>query len=129
MLPCPVGKYILAASYADQFGHPADAADHRLIPLLEIDFKTFVTASCSCDIAQPSFIASCEIVRTAAHTNQGPNRPDHGENAGNVAMIEGVHRDTGADELGHDIGLQVREGEDEIRRESKNLRNIRRGES
>src|SRR3954471_11860651 len=32
-------KHVLAARDLDELAHPADAADHRLVPLLEIDLR------------------------------------------------------------------------------------------
>ena len=35
-----LGKHILAAGDLDQLAHPADAADHRLVPFLEVDARS-----------------------------------------------------------------------------------------
>ena len=46
------------------------------------------------------------------------------EDAGNVALIEGMHRDAGADQFGYDVGLQVGEGENEIGLQREDLRDV-----
>jgi hypothetical protein len=46
---------------------------------------------------------------------------DHGENAGDVALVERMHCDIAADQFGGDVGLQVGKGENEVRLECEDL--------
>ncbi len=48
------------------------------------------------------------------------------EDTGDVALVEGVHRDPVADQLGDDVRLQVRERQHEVRLERENLGECRR---
>ena len=40
------GENVLAAGDLDELAHPADAADHRLVPLLEIDLRPPLQLCC-----------------------------------------------------------------------------------
>ena len=51
-------------------------------------------------------------------------RSDHRQDAGDVALVEGMHGDIAADQLGGDIGLQIGEGENEIGLEREDLLEI-----
>lgn len=61
---------------------------------------------------QPILVAAGQGVGPPARADQGADRADHGEDAGNVAVVEGVQGDAGPDEVGHDVRLQIEEGED-----------------
>ena len=56
-------------------------------------------------------------VRFLRRTDQRAERADHVENSGDVALIEGMDRDIGAHQVGDDVGLQVGEGQHQIRLE------------
>ena len=61
-------------------------------------------------------------------TDQRTQRAYHRHNAGDVSLVEDVDGDTGADQVRHDVGLQIREGENEVRLELQDFRNVRRNE-
>jgi hypothetical protein len=63
-----------------------------------------------------------------ARADQCTKHADHVEDAGDVTLIEGVNRHIIADQLRDDVGLQIGEGQDEIRLERENFRNVGRDE-
>src|SRR6185437_16822546 len=60
--------------------------------------------------------------------DQRPERADHVEDARDIALVERVHRDVAPDQLGRYVGLQVREGQNEVRLERDDLLEVRRDE-
>ncbi len=56
--------------------------------------------------------------------DQGAERADHVENAGDVALVEGMHIDIGADQFGDDIGLQIGEGQHQIGLKREDFRHV-----
>jgi hypothetical protein len=107
--------------------HPADAGDHRLVPFLEIHPGMAVELRrSSAHLRQPPLELQRERLGLLRCADQRAQRADHVENAGDVAVVEGVHRNIAADQLGDDIGLQVGEGEDQIGVEREDLLEIRR---
>src|SRR5262249_5397978 len=109
------GKHIDAAGDFDEFGGPADAGDHRLIPFLEIDpWMAFERGRAGARLREPPLQRPHERAGLAGRADQRAERADHVENAGDVAMVEGMDRDVAADQLGGDLGLQVGEGEHEV---------------
>src|ERR1700733_4965735 len=73
---------------------------------------------------QALLIAGSEVGRAALGADQRAQRADHRQNPGNIALVEDMDRDAGADQFGDDIGLQIGEGENEVGLEIQNLRNI-----
>ena len=66
-----------------------------------------------------------ELLGALGGADHRAERADHRENAGDVALVEDVDGDAGADQIGDDVGLQVGEGQHEIGLERQNLRNVR----
>ncbi len=60
----------------------------------------------------------------SGRADQRAESADHGEDAGKVALVEGVHGDIGADQIGDDVGLQVGEGEHQVGLERQYLRHV-----
>ena len=89
-------EHLDAAGGLDQLRHPADAGDHRLVPFLEIDprparqLAARARASRSRSASEPR-----QRVGLVGRADQRAERADHGEDAGEVALVEGVHRDAG----------------------------------
>jgi hypothetical protein len=54
-------------------------------------------------------------------TNHCTDRPDHVENARDAPLIEGMDLNAAADEIGGDVRLEIREGQDEIRPQRDDL--------
>jgi hypothetical protein len=61
-------------------------------------------------------------------SNQSANGADHRENSSNIALIESMDGNACADQLCRDLRLEIGKGEDEVRLERADLRNIGRGE-
>jgi hypothetical protein len=57
-------------------------------------------------------------------SNQRADRADHRKNAGNIALIEGMHGNAGAYQLGGDRRLEVGEGKHEVGFEGENLGDV-----
>ena len=55
------------------------------------------------------------MIGALGRADQRAERADHRQNARDVALVEDMDGDAGAHEVGCDIGLQVGEGEHEIR--------------
>jgi hypothetical protein len=73
-------------------------------------------------IGEPPLVALCERFRLLCRADEGAEHADHGQDAGNVSLIEGKHSNAGADEIGSDLRLEIGKGEDEVRLERENLR-------
>lgn len=66
-----------------------------------------------------------ELVGARRGTDQCAERTDHRKNAGDVALVEDVDRDAGANEIGDNVRLQVGEGQHEIGLEREDFWNVR----
>ena len=102
--------------------------DQRIVPFLEIDLWLRLRPRRRRNVCQSRFKARCELIGTLRRTDDGTERADHRQNAGDVALIEDVDRNAGAHQIGDDAGLQVGEGEHEVGLERKDLWNVRRDE-
>src|SRR3954471_1257087 len=80
------------------------------------------------DAGEALFIEACELIGSIRRANQCAQRADHRQNARYIALVEDVDGEAGADEVSDDAGLQVGEGENQIRLERENLWNVRRDE-
>ena len=107
-----LGKDVDAAGDLDQLRHPADAGDHRLVPFLEIDPRPACERGCRARAPASSRCSSeaRQRIGLRRRADQRAERADHVEDAGDVALVEGMHRDAAADQFGGDVGLQVGEG-------------------
>src|SRR3984893_11209663 len=122
------GKHILATGDLDEFRDPADAADERIVPLLEINLRLPSPANRRRHLVKASFIAPGKPFRLIYRSDQSADGADHRENAGDIALIESMDGNACADQLCRDLRLEIGEGEDEVRLERADLRNIGRGE-
>ena len=87
-------EHVVAAGDLDQLRHPADAGDHRLVPFLEIDARPArQTGGALPRLRQPLLQRAGELVGLGRGADQRAERADHIENAGDVALVERVHRD------------------------------------
>ena len=77
-------------------------------------------------LIQPVFERARERVRLLGRADQRAERADHRQDAGDVALVEGMHRDVAADQFGDDVGLQVGERQDEVGLEREDLVDSRR---
>src|SRR5262249_31492625 len=79
-------------------------------------------------LPEPPFEACHERLGLPSRADQGAERTHHVEDAGDVALVEGMDRDVAADQLCGDVGLQVGEGENEIRFEREDFFKVGGGE-
>ena len=102
---------------------PADAGDHRLVPFLEIDSRRGARLRSAPRRQRARVVAATTRSASAfsARADQRAERADHRENAGDVALVEGVDRDVAADQFGGDVGLQVGERQHQIGLEREDL--------
>ena len=68
------------------------------------------------------------MIGALRRTDQRAQRADHRQDAGDVALVEDMDGDAGADQIGDDVSLQIREGENEVRLERQDFRNVGRDE-
>ena len=68
------------------------------------------------------------MIGALGRADQRAEGADHRQNAGDVALVEDMDGDAGADQIGDDVSLQIREGENEVRLERQDFRNIGRDE-
>ena len=71
-------------------------------------------------------VADGELVGALCRIDQCADGSDHRQNAGDVALVEDVDGDAGANQIGDDIGLQVGEGQHQVRLQRQDLWNIGR---
>src|ERR1700722_16719096 len=128
LLKSQVRQDVLAAGDLDQFGNPADAADQGIVPFLEIDFWFWQRPGRRGDAGEPPLIADCQVIGALRGADQRAEVADHRQDAGDVPLVEHVDGDAGADQVGDDVRLQIREGENEVRLELEDFRNVRRDE-
>src|ERR1700676_2837443 len=128
LLKPQVRQDVFAAGDLDQFGNPADAADQRFVPFLEIDFWFWRRPRRGRDACQTLLIAGCELIGALRRIDQSPKGADHRQDAGDVALVEAVDRDAGTDQVGDDVRLQIRESQHQIRLQREDFRNVRRDE-
>src|SRR6185295_18693818 len=75
-------------------------------------------------LIEPLLQRARERIGLAARTDQRAERADHVEDPRDVAVVERMHRDAAADQLGGNVGLQVGEGEHEVGVEREHLLEI-----
>src|ERR1700726_978014 len=121
-------KHILATGDLDEFRDPANAADERIVPLLEINLLLPSPANRRRHLAKASFVTLGKPFRLIYRSDQSADGADHRENARDIALIESMDGNACADQLCRDLRLEIGEGEDEVRLERADLRNIGRGE-
>ncbi len=117
---------VLAAGDLDQFGDPADAADQRVIPFLEIDFWFRRGSDCGRDFRQPLLVTIGKPVGARRRIDQRAQGADHRQDARDVTLVEDMDGDAGADQIGDDVSLQIREGQHEVRLALEDFWNVRR---
>ena len=79
-------------------------------------------------LARRCLVAGRELIGALGRADQRAQRADHRQDAGDVALVEDMDGDAGADQIGDDVGLQIGESENEVRLERQDFRNVRRDE-
>ena len=100
----------------------------RIVPFLEIDFWPGRGPRSGGDAGETLLIAGCELIGAIGRTDQRAEGADHRQDAGDVALVEDMDRDAGANEIGNDLSLQIREGQNEVRLQRQDFRNVGRDE-
>ena len=67
----------------------------------------------------------CQATRTVSGAHQSAQRANHVEDFGDGALVERVYRDAFADKRRDDVGLKIGKGENQIRVQCQDFRNIR----
>ena len=102
-----------------------EAGDHRLVPFLEIDPRPARQAQAALvHRIDARGERGRERVGLLRRADQRAERADHVEDAGDVALVEGMHRDIGADQFGDDVGLQIGKGQHQVGLEREDLRHV-----
>src|ERR1700730_9166819 len=122
------GKHILATGDLDEFRDPPDPRGLRIVPLLQINLLLPSPANRRRHLVKASFVALGKPFRLIYRSDQSADGADHRENARDIALIESMDGNACADQLCRDLRLEIGEGEDEVRLERADLRNIGRGE-
>ena len=120
------GECVPATGDLDEFRDPANAADERFVPLLEIDLRLWPAANQRRHLAKARFVAPGERFRLIHSADQCAKGVDHRENAGDVTLIERMHGNAGANELSRDRRLEIRKGKDEVWLKGENFWNVGR---
>ena len=95
---------------------------------LEINLRLRPPTNQRRHVAEASFVAPGKPFRLIYRSDQSADGADHRENASDIALIESMDGNACADQLCRDLRLEIGEGEDEVRLERADLRNIGRGE-
>src|ERR1700686_4084027 len=117
---------VFSARNLDQLGNPADATDQGIVPFLEIDFWLCRGPGDGCNPGETLLVAGCELIGALRRVDQRAQRADHRQNARDVALVEDMDVDPGADQIGDDVRLQVRESENQVRLELQDFWNVGR---
>jgi hypothetical protein len=104
--------HVLATGDLDEFQDPADAADERIVPFLEIHLRLWPPTNQRRHVAEARFMPPGKPFRLVHRSNQSSDGADHRENAGKIALIESMGGNSGADQLRRDRRLEIGEGED-----------------
>ena len=115
------GKHILATGDLDEFRDPPDAADERIVPLLEINLRLPSPANRRRHLVKASFVTLGECFCLDQRSDQSADGADHRENASDIALIESVDGNACADQLCRDLRLEIGESEDEVGLERVNF--------
>ena len=110
-----LGKHVVAAGDADELRDPFDAADQRIVPLLEVDARpAFPMRAARGDVVEMRAQALRVIARGVVRADQRAEPHDVVEDAVDAAMVRNPHLDAGLDQLARDVSLDVGKTDDEI---------------
>jgi hypothetical protein len=82
----------------------------------------------SSDFGQVHLELAHELPGPLIRVDHCADRADHVEDPGNASLVEGVDVEPAADQIGGDVGLEVGEGQDEVRLQRQDFVDVRRGE-
>ena len=70
----------------------------------------------------------CRRLRFLCRANESAEGTDHSQDAGNIALVKGMHGDARSNQIGSDRRLKVGKSKNKVRLKRKNLRDVCRGE-
>ncbi len=118
----PLWEDVAAAGDVDQLRYPADRADLRFVPLLEVDARSTRQAKCRCaHLGDVRFELSGIAFATLPRTDHGAQPAHVGDDACHGAMVADPYLDAALDECLCDISLDVGEADHEIRFEPNDV--------
>jgi len=119
-----------AAGYLDELRNPSNSGDQRIIPLLEKHLWPLRQA-CGplASFGQTGFESFDKLLGPLARAHHCPEQADHIEDPGDGTLVEGVHLDPAANEIGDDVRLEVGERQNQIRLQREDLVDVRRRKS
>ena len=125
----PLWKDVVATGHADQFADPADRADRRLVPFLEIHPGPARQRS-GCEAHR--FHMGGQAVGVGrglvGHAHQRAQPPHIAEDAVDRAVVADPHLDAGADQRGGDVGLHVGKPDRQVGLQGQDLVDLGAGE-
>src|SRR5215471_15869074 len=124
-----LGKDVATARELDDLGDPTNPRDERIVPLLEVHPGPIrpYAGELTYLLDLVSHVLD-EISRLAIETEEAAHHDDDGEHIIERARIGAEDREAGSDQLGADLGLEIREGENEVGLQLPNLVHAKAGE-
>src|SRR5690606_3954131 len=123
------GKHVVAARNADEFGDPADTADGRFVPLLEVHARSKRQAlRTSAALRNMRFRFGGKIFGFARCADHGAEPADVAEDAGHGTVVADPYLDAGTDQVARDIGLDIGETDYQVRLQVEDGADLRAGE-
>ena len=123
------GKAVLSPGELDQLGHPANPRDQGIVPLLEVDARAAGERRGPLgNPVEPGLQFGHQRLALLGTAHQPRDRPHGAQDLRHRAVVEDVHLDTGTDQFGGDVGLDVGEAEDQVRFQREDPVDLRRCE-
>jgi hypothetical protein len=118
-----------AAGDLDELRDPPNSGDQRLVPFFEeYLWPLRQSLRAASGFGQTGFECSDELPSPFARVDYRAQRANHVEDPGDASLIEGMDVDPAANEIRGDVGLEIREGQDQIGLQGGDLVDIRRRE-
>src|SRR5262249_3084774 len=106
LLVAQLGEHVTAPGDLDDVRHPVDSRDERVHPLLEVDARPVRPASrVLADLSHLVAQVTDQLPRLALAAEGAADQEDRAEDVVERALIGAEHRNTGADEIAHDLAL------------------------
>ncbi|MCY1542864.1 hypothetical protein D9M68_786360 [compost metagenome] len=125
-----LGEHIVPTRDAQQLGHPADAADVRLVPLFKKHpwaalARSHQRGHVSPDRVEPGARGGDPGQPLFSTAHHGRHLVQHGKDLVHAALVEHRHLHPGADQQGRDVGLQIGKAEHAVRLQRQDLVDLR----
>ena len=110
-----LGEHVDAAGDGHQLRHPADGADHRVVPFLEVHARPArPRGRDGGDLGVARLAGRDPRLGAIARLHQAGHQPQRGEDLGHAALVGDEHVEAGTDQLVGQRGLHVGEADDEV---------------